>query len=160
MIDSILQTFRSAMRTNLSARPMVSMLAVVLAMAAQQTWAACSVHAQAVSFGSYDVFSKLHLDGTGIIDVSCSPSIVYTISLSPGGETYVQRQMASGGAVLDYNLYTNASRTVVWGDGTGATATVSGSGTSASHTIYGRIPAGQNKPVGSYSNTITLTLTF
>jgi spore coat protein U-like protein len=45
-------------------------------------------------------------------------------------------------------------------DGTGSTATVSGSGTSENHCVYGLILALQNKNVGSYNDTITVTVTF
>jgi spore coat protein U-like protein len=38
--------------------------------------------------------------------------------------------------------------------------TVSGTGTSSDFTVYGRIPARQNASVGSYSDTITVTITF
>lgn len=137
------------------------LLAVVLAISAQQGWGAqCNVTAQGVSFGSYDVFSNQHLDSTGNIGVSCDVSATYTIALSPGGGSYASRTMASGARTLNYNLYTDGTRTSVWGDGTGGTATVNGSGTSGNHTVYGRIPAGQNAYVGSYSDVITVTLTF
>lgn len=47
-----------------------------------------------------------------------------------------------------------------WGDGSPGTATVNGSGTTHTFTVYGRIPARQNAVVGSYSDTITVTITF
>jgi len=137
------------------------LLAVALAMTAQQGWAAtCSLSAQGVSFGSYDVFSNVALDSTGNIDVTCDVSSSYSISLSQGGGSYALRAMANGAHRLDYNLYTDATRTTVWGDGNGNTAIVSGSGTTGNHTVYGRIPARQNAYVGGYIDTITVTLTF
>lgn len=151
---------RPAWRGNRAA-VLPGLLAVALAITAQQGWAAtCTVSAQAVSFGSYDVFSNQSLDSTGNIGVTCDVSSAYTISLSPGGGSYTSRSMASGANNLNYNLYTDATRTIVWGDGTGSTATVNGSGTSGSHTVYGRIPARQNAYVGTYSDVITVTLAF
>lgn len=123
-------------------------------------WADCTVSAQSVVFGNYDVFSAQPLDGAGNIGVSCSPGASYTLSLSTGGGSYSQRELTGDTHILYYNLYTSASRSVVWGDGIGGTGTVSGSGEGANHTVYGRIPAGQNLPVGSYSDTIIVTVTF
>jgi spore coat protein U-like protein len=113
-----------------------------------------------VSFGGYDPFNSQSLDGTGTIAVSCDVSAPYTVALSPGNGSYSSRTMMSGANRLDYNLFTDATRTGIWGDGAGSTATVSGSGASGNHTVYGRIPARQNAYVGSYSDIITVTVTF
>jgi spore coat protein U-like protein len=120
----------------------------------------CNVSSPGVNFGSYDTFSNLSLDSTGNVSVICDGIIPYSISLSPGGGSYVSRAMASGGHSLNYNLYTDSTRASVWGDGTASTATINSSGTTANHTVYGRIPARQNAYVGIYSDTITITLTF
>lgn len=137
------------------------LLAVTLAMTAQQGWAAtCSLSVQAVSFGSYDTFSNVALDSTGNISVTCDISAPYTIALSAGGGSYARRAMAKGTHRLNYNLYTDATHTAVWGTGAGGTAMVNGSGTSRNHAVYGRIPATQNADVGSYSDIITVILNF
>ena len=65
---------------------------------------------------------------------------------------------------LQYNLYKDAAYAQIWGNGTGGTVTLvntnSGSGVGPTHTIYGRIPAGQDLPVGVYTDTIVITITF
>jgi spore coat protein U-like protein len=67
---------------------------------------------------------------------------------------------------MQYNLYTNAGHTQVWGDATGGTVKISDSqlvlvGTSQySYTAYGRIPALQDLPPGTYTDTITVTLNY
>ncbi len=69
--------------------------------------------------------------------------------------------MTNGTNTLQYNLYTTSGHTNVWGDGTGSTRTVGGNGTSSStQTIYGNIPAGQDVSAGTYSDSITLTISF
>lgn len=137
------------------------LLGLAFAVTAQHVRAVqCNLSVQGVSFGNYDVFSSQSLDSTGNIGVSCDVSAPYTISLSPGSGSYTSRSMANGPHTLNYNLYTDATRTTIWGDGSGTTTTVSGSGTSANHTVYGRVPARQNAYVGSYSDSITVTLTF
>ena len=48
--------------------------------------------------------------------------IIY-VNLSRGGAaTFFPRQLASGGSLLDYNLFLDASRTQVWGDGAGGSS--------------------------------------
>src|SRR5580658_941909 len=66
---------------------------------------------------------------------------------SVGSGTYTTRTMLSGANKLDYNLYTNAAETTVWGNGTGSTTydtLTIGSGvflgtSSASGTVYGAV---------------------
>lgn len=120
----------------------------------------CSVSAVAVSFGSYNPFASQPLDGTGSVSVQCDASTSYTIALGPGSGTFASRQMQSGANVLDYNLYTDAAYSSIWGDGSSGTATVAGSGTSGTYTVFGEIPALQNASVGSYSDSITVTVTY
>src|SRR5437868_9911714 len=91
---------------------------------------ACSVTASALSFGAYNPTSGSPLDGTSSISVYCTVGSAYTVALDigTGGGAYTARGIANGANVLDYNLYTSSARTTVWGDGTGATSTVGGSG--------------------------------
>ena len=46
------------------------------------------------------------------------------------------------------------------GGGTAGSGTVSGIALTATQTVYGRIRSGQNKPVGGYSDSITMAITF
>ena len=136
-------------------------IALALALTAQHGHA-CSLNVTGVSFGSYDVFSNAALDSTGNIDVNCPSGVGYSIALSEGGGRHAQRVMSSGGHRLNYNLYPEANRGVVWGDATSGTARVSGTGIgmSVNHAVYGRIPARQNVHAGSYSDIIIVALTF
>ena len=118
------------------------------------------INVQSVLFGTYDTFSALHLESTGNVEVTCVLTTAYTIALSPGNGSYMPRVMNSGVHALSYNLYTDATRTTIWGDGTGGTSVVSGNAISANHTIYGRVPAGQNVNVGAYSDSLVVTITF
>ncbi|GAB3394946.1 spore coat U domain-containing protein [Azotobacter armeniacus] len=125
-------------------------------------FSACNVQAQSVAYGNYDVFDTAPLDGVGNVQVSCEDGLFsYTISLSSGSGSYSERQMTSAGHVLVYNLYSDASRNSIWGDGSGGTSQVGGSTSgTVDHTIYGRIPAQQNASVGIYTDSIIVTLDF
>jgi spore coat protein U-like protein len=106
------------------------------------------------------VFSPTALNGAGTVSVACSPATSYSVGLSTGNGSYSQRRLSSGSATLDYNLYTDASRSIVWGDGTSGSSTVGGNGESVDHTVYGRIPAQQNVTAGNYGDTVIVTVTF
>lgn len=145
-------------RGSIRAWLLCGLLAVMAAPALAVT---CSVSTAGLAFGSYDPFGVAPLDSAGNIAVSCDAVTPYTISLSTGAGTYANRRMSSAGNVLNYNLYTDLNRITVWGDGSAGTSTVAGNASSANHTVYGRIPAGQNTArVGSYADSVTITLSF
>lgn len=138
----------------------------------------CSVSATGVAFGVYDPFAASPDDSVGTIAVTCrhvpptrAERINYTVTLSAGGSgAYSQRRLSAGATLLGYNLYADGGRSQVWADGNSATVTITGSmvvgpgvgnGTrTATHTIYGRIPALQDVAPGSYTDSIVVTLAF
>jgi len=128
--------------------------------------AACNVSATTLNFGSYDPTSGTALNGTSTVNVYCTSGTPYTTSLNvgTGGGSFVTRTIASGGNTLSFNLYRDSARSQVWGDGSGATFTVAGTGagllTSSPLTVYGEITSGQDKPPGTYTSVITVTVTY
>lgn len=126
---------------------------------------ACNITANDLDFGNYSSISGSNLDATSTIDVTCTNGTSYGVSLNAGttvGGAYTERLLTDTTNTLGYNLYTTSARTTVWGDGTGGTSTSTGTGSGSlqSLTVYGRIPASQNVPVGSYSDTVTATITI
>lgn len=146
----------------------LSLVAVSMLLMASAAQAACNVSNSSISFGDYDVFSSSPTYGTGSFTVtSCDKgSTSYRASLSTGGgnATFAARTLTKTGDTLVYNLYTSDTYTTVWGDGNSGTSRVSGTGSTSSSgggkTIYGRIPAGQDVSAGSYSDSITITISF
>jgi len=134
--------------------------------------AACSMSVNNVSFGTYDVSGTAPLDSdTGKINISCTEDVnkaTVTISRSATSNSFNPRKMklATGTDFLNYNIYTTSARSTIWGDGTGGTSSVQVNRPQGKPNpwaqiliIYGRIPAGQNVSVGSYSDNLTVTLT-
>jgi spore coat protein U-like protein len=132
----------------------------------------CAVSATAVNFGIYDPLSSSAAQSAGTVSVDCQVFVVglfvsWTLTLSTGSSgSYAARQLKSGMTSLSYNIYTNAARTSVWGDGTSGTNMVSantflivGSNT-VNYTAYGSIPAAQDRPAGNYTDTLVLTMTY
>lgn len=124
-------------------------------------YATCTVQTVSVAFGNYDPISGQVLDGVGSVRVQCTPATSYEIKLSAGHGSYASRALRSGLVSLFYNLYTNVSRSIVWGDGTGGTVTVSAMSQDQTHYVYGRIPGGQiQASAGSYADLIVVTVEF
>ncbi|MFG6414738.1 spore coat U domain-containing protein [Roseateles sp. DC23W] len=134
----------------------------------------CGVTTTNVAFGTYSPLAFGNTDTTGSVRISCGGVagllIPFNIAISAGGGgTYANRRMASGANVLRYNLYTDASYTTLWGDGSATSQLVNASvlldllGLSPAQTfyIYGRIPGRQLTAVpGTYADTISVTLTY
>ncbi|MFZ3207867.1 MAG: spore coat U domain-containing protein [Geobacteraceae bacterium] len=127
----------------------------------------CKISTTPVNFGNYDVFTGAVQESTGTITVDCKnpeqKPLSVIISIDKGSsEGFNPRQMTSTmGDRLNYYLYTNPARTTIWGDGTGGSATVNDTLTKSAIlnvVIYGRIPAGQNVSVGTYTDVLTATV--
>lgn len=128
----------------------------------------CSTTATALAFGAYTPGSGA-LTNTSTISVKCTKNTAYTVALNAGnaGGTLTQRLMASGANKLQYNLYTSAALTTIFGDGTGGSATSAGTGagdgTANTLTVYGQLPdsaTNQTAIPGSYSDTVTVTVSY
>ncbi|WP_417658739.1 spore coat U domain-containing protein [Pseudidiomarina sp.] len=134
---------------------------VVIAISIQQAAASCTLTAQGVRFGPYDALSISPAESTGAVEVTCTVPTSYQLSLSSGNGVFTERTMVNGSHTLIYNLYTDASYSFIWGDGTGVTQVVNGYTESTTiHDIFGRIPANQDVAVGSYNDFIVVTIEF
>ncbi len=128
--------------------------------------AACTISTTPVSFGSYDVFATTPVDSTGSVTYRCQPQDKnITVSLNKGGSpTFDPRRMLKGSEALNYNLFLDPARVQIWGDGTAGTQVHSDknppNNQDVTVTVFGRIPAGQDVSAGTYTDTITATVTF
>lgn len=121
----------------------------------------------------YDPLGVSNIFGVGSVQVTCtfvgigSATTAYQIKLSTGvSNSFVNRNMRLMGINLLYNLYTNPSYSLVWGDGTGSTSVVSDSYTMSAgaimknYPVYMRIPGSQLVNAGSYADTITVNIFY
>lgn len=132
----------------------------------------CSVSASPVAFGSYNPLAGTAINANGNVAVTCSAllaglNVSYVIALSAGQNgTFSARKMISGSSLMSYNVYTNATQTTIWGDGSSGTGTVSDAyllsllSVTRNYTVYGNLPALQNVSPGSYADTITVTVIY
>lgn len=147
-------------------------LAALLCVGASQGWAVtCTVTAVSLAFGNYDSLRQAHTDSTGNLAIACNGKpgerVAYSVALNAGAGTYSQRTMRSAsGYRLSYNIYTGASRRLVWGDGNGGSIIVNDSfrldarTVNRNYPVYGRMFRGQKVPAGIYNDAITVTLNF
>jgi spore coat protein U-like protein len=129
----------------------------------------CLVSATPVAFGTFsgsrsDSVSTIMLifDGNG----NGNP---YTVALSQGlSNSFIDRTMFhSLHDVLHYNLYLDAARSLIWGNGQGETRLSvgtfnfpGGAPVSRDLPVYGRIPFQPAPPPGRYIDQIIVTVTF
>ncbi|MEW6325518.1 MAG: spore coat U domain-containing protein [Nitrospirota bacterium] len=135
---------------------------------ASEASAACGVTATDVNFGNYDIFDPAPLTSTGTVTVNCdeAPPPDVTISIEPSMHSGLfnprQMKLTTGADRLTYNLYTDAGRTSIWGDGAGGTSVVILKNVTKNKprtaTIYGSLPPRQNISAGVYGDLLTVTI--
>jgi spore coat protein U-like protein len=126
--------------------------------------ATCTVNsASTLNFGTQGVLST-NVDQTSTVQVTCTNTTPYNIGLNAGtgtGATVALRKMTSGANTVNYTLYSNSGRTTVWGNTVGAdTVAATGNGSAQSYTVYGRVPTQAAPAPGTYTDTITVTVTY
>lgn len=111
-------------------------------------------------------------DATGGLAVDCTPGTPYEIGLNNGlnptsgataRATSSNRRMTDGdGNYIPYGLWYDAGHTNPWGVADNGQAYAgTGTGDGQNIPIYGQVPAdATNVPQGTYSDTVTATLTF
>jgi len=144
-------------------RPL-ALAALVLLLSAPEARAAttCIAAATTVAFGTV-AFAAVNSSGT--VSVICNGTASFTVTLSTGGSgSFSPRKMSSGANKLNYNLYKDSAHTQIWGDGTGGTVTnassLGASGGTKSFTAFGQVPAQALPAPGSYTDTITVTVSY
>jgi spore coat protein U-like protein len=130
----------------------------------------CTISTAPLAFGAYDPITAnavSSLDGSGTVTVTCTNGSSAVITLGQGAnpdaaseDTAPLRRMTDGTNFLAYSLFSDAARTIAWGNTAGTGANHTGSGMATNLTVYGSVAAGQNVPAGSYSDTVVATVTF
>jgi len=121
----------------------------------------CSVSTLPLAFGNY---SGSAVSASTTVTVTCTLGTAFNLGIDAGlgsGATVAARKMTYGANTLTYGLYSNAGATTVLGSTIGTnTVADTGTGTAQTVTVYGQIPAGQAVAPGTYSDTVTVTITY
>ena len=121
--------------------------------------ATCSISAADMTFNTITTGTTAQTDAASDITVNCSLNAPYQIALSNGSNFSAGRRLSNGSQFINYSLFQDPSRATQWN--TTTTLNFTGSRANQAHTVYGRIPAGQNVTnMGSYSDTIVATVTY
>ncbi len=129
----------------------------------------CRISLGPINFGLYMPLTAVPVDVVGQFDVRCQAqpgTFAVIIGAGISGDQLARTLSAGGADVLNYNLYRDAARTQIWGDGTPPTVMVTGSRpsqgrpTSYSYPVYGRVFANQAPNTGIYSDNLLVTVLF
>jgi len=104
-------------------------------------------------------------DTQGDIVWVCTAGTATVIELDGGGSGNILARTMAGPAALPYQLYTDAGRSQVFGDGTTGNAVgVAGTGYASPDTVtvYGRVAQAdaQSAQNGNYNDTVVVTIVF
>jgi len=132
----------------------------------------CTISTAALAFGAYDPIvtnASTALDGTGTVTIACTKGASTTIGLDTGthsgnasGTTRAMSDGAGSPSYLSYEIYQDSSRSTLWANSGGGlfTPAAAPSRAARSYTAYGRVPAGQDTPAGSFTDSVTATVNF
>ncbi|MGS0741488.1 Csu type fimbrial protein [Glaciimonas sp. GG7] len=149
----------------------VSTGALMLPLSAHALLASCtaSLVGAGIAFGSYASPGSANSDSTGTVRITCNGVglfVSYTVTLGTGSGSYANRTLKSGANFLNYNMYVDATRLQVWGNGNAGTYALGNSyligfgPVTNNYTVYGRIPGSQSKPAGTYTDSVIVTVTY
>lgn len=134
------------------------------------TLCSCTSSVSSLSFAAYDPLSPTPRDASALVSLDCTGIVALfgLVEVKAGtgvSGNQLQRTMVRSGKVLNYNIYANSLRTQLLGDGLGSTTTLTSSLNgllffSTSMPLYGRVPAGQWVPAGTYSDTVVITVQY
>ena len=142
----------------------ITLLVAVRADAGKCQWRVAPAN---IAFGIYSTFGTGALAATTSYTFRCTPQTEAVLTFTTGtySSTYFPRAMSAGGRVVPYNLYDNAARTVILGDGTGGTTSRVAFNSEPrdkdyTDTIYAATPLGSDVPPGTYTDTVTAILSW
>ena len=129
----------------------------------------CVVSGGTLEFGAYDAAYGADLEGSGAVSVACTAGATATIVLDQGAnpdagssDQAPRRRLSDGGhGFLSYTLYSDAAHATEWGNtaDTGKAYTAE-SAAPAAQTVYGRVAANQQAPLGAYTDHLVVTVLF
>ena len=127
----------------------------------------CTITTAPVNFGAYDPVTAnatAPLDAIGTVTVTCTKGAVAKVGLGLGSNAEGTTRRMTGGAAafLNYELYQDSGHSTIWGDtaSTGLDIPAAPNRNPRNFSVYGRIAATQDAPVGSYTDTVVATVNF
>jgi spore coat protein U-like protein len=123
----------------------------------------CAITANPLAFGTTGVLTAA-LNQTTTVSITCTNTTPYNVGLDAGnvtGSTVATRLLSNGTATVQFQMYQDSARSIVWGNTIGTnTATGTGNGTAQTLTVYGQVPAQTTPAASTYTSTVTASVTF
>ena len=132
----------------------------------------CTITVADLTFTSYDPTYGVDNDSTGSVTSTCTTGGAVVLTLGQGANAPssstdaapIRRMLgttgAAAGTFLNYGLYQEGGRTTVFGNTSDTGGSFTATGGADVTTVYGRIPKEQAAAVGSFVDSVSVTLTY
>jgi len=132
----------------------------------------CTITVADLTFTSYDPTYGVDNDSTGSVTSTCTTGGAVVLTLGQGANADssstdaapIRRMVgttgAAAGTFLNYGLYQEGGRTTVFGNTSDTGGSFTATGGADVTTVYGRIPKEQAAAVGSFADSVSVTLTY
>ena len=110
-----------------------------------------------LDFGSSGLLNA-NVDASSTFNVKCTNGVSYSIGLGGSNDSGGVKRMSNGTEYVSYQTYSDSARSTTW-DNSNTVAAV-GTGNDQSYTVYGRVPPQTTPSVGTYTDTVTITVTY
>ncbi|WP_417722389.1 spore coat U domain-containing protein [Salipiger sp.] len=125
--------------------------------------ASCELDVGSMNFGRINGLGAAPADATAAIDIRCTAGTPYSVTLGMGrggGSDPAARRMFNGLGSLTYGLFRDAARALPWGTAPGQTVSGSGAGGTQRYEVFGRIYQGQTTSIGTYTDSVIVTVNY
>ncbi|HLH29616.1 MAG TPA: spore coat U domain-containing protein [Terriglobia bacterium] len=126
--------------------------------------AKCTLSVGPLNFGNLGFsLATTSSSQTATVSYTCSRGTTAQITMDQGlngtgTPASPVRRMKSAANFMGYQLYSNSGMTVVWDGVTGINVT--GTGAAQNTTVYGQVPRQTLPPLGTYNDTVVVTINF
>jgi spore coat protein U-like protein len=132
----------------------------------------CTIAVADLTFSGYDPTYGVDNDSTGSVTSTCTMGGAVVLTLGQGSSAEststdaapIRRMVGvsagNAGTFLAYGLYQEGGRTTVFGNTSGTGGSFTATGGADVTTVYGRIPKSQSAAIGSYADSVSVTLTY
>jgi spore coat protein U-like protein len=132
----------------------------------------CTIDVADLTFTMYDPTFGVDNDSTGSVTSTCTTGGAVVLTLGQGssaesGSTdavpirrMVGTSVGNSGTFLAYGLYQENGRTTVFGNTSDTGGSFTATGGADVTTVYGRIPKNQSAALGSFIDSVSVTLTY
>lgn len=112
-----------------------------------------------INFGAAINSLSTAIDNSTTMTVNCTSGVPYTIGITSGGNG--ARYLGDGaGNFIDYELYSDAGYTSIFQAVGASVYGATGTGADQTHTIYARLPSQATPAVGTYNDTVTVSVRY